>query len=750
MTGASVNYKSASGDLWVQRVSAGVADIASDPFWRVKQGTSSPASAIVFRCGTGSIRRTTDAFAAVDVDVTPGTNPPNDAGDSPAPTVGNVTFRQMEGSYLVQDTFVFMATWQNASSVWRTWLLYTDDNGSTWTWQSVSSGVGDEVDSYDTAQVLKDDGEWPAMLDGVAMTPSKGIMGYVMWDGDLEGRVRVYNIQTGGVFVQGDEYQVTHWPDATVKEFNYVKLIRWDNTKFLAVYEVYNETWSPIGERFQVWARSGELTGDIVNWGEAKLVSINATGRATGITVKQISETKAAVCYGAFGWYVSLRIITRLGNTIISVGDERQLDGYRLDGYNDPAIHVLSDTFLAVSFVRRVLSWEPGYPVGEEYLYTVLAVIGTSTAVFQPTTVKEVSSDLVYEVRGHALDSTSYLIAFREQGSSRPIRGVVATVTGFGISLGTEQGIDNDTWGWELLRLTDDSFLLEYQSRDNWPDALLHKVGTISAGTISMGTETDTLDDHGEPSALALHGATKVVTLYQNIAVHPSGDYNIKAQVIHIEEDGLANRGLGLSLSKGAVEKAWLTLNDDNNLVLVAYDLPDLTLIAAERLGAASWSETEDRSYLCYPFVPFGYDDAVYVFGRMNAPRGFGNPTHIIRTLDGGSVFEAIEDGWLFDHCGALVVDISGTMFAIRNQAAKATLYRDNIDNNLVLKVTLPFDAAVAPHGMLVDFVSQDVYPASWGADPVMVVKIAPPHLTYTDLTFNHDNTDGIESIIGL
>jgi hypothetical protein len=77
-------------------------------------------------------------------------------------------------------------------------------------------------------------------------------------------------------------------------------------------------------------------------------------------------------------------------------------------------------------------------------------------------------------------------------------------------------------------------------------------------------------------------------------------------------------------------------------------------------------------------------------------------------------------------------------------------LYRDDANNILLLKLTLPFSAGVNPHGMLVDFSTEEVYACSNQADAVMVVRIPPPHAIETDITYDHDATEGIWSIIGL
>ena len=51
---------------------------------------------------------------------------------------------------------------------------------------------------------------------------------------------------------------------------------------------------------------------------------------------------------------------------------------------------------------------------------------------------------------------------------------------------------------------------------------------------------------------------------------------------------------------------------------------------------------------------------------------------------------------------------------------------------------------------MFVNPFSGDVYAASWEADAVMVAVIAPPYFTPRDLTYDHDSSEGVQSIVEL
>jgi hypothetical protein len=213
---------------------------------------------------------------------------------------------------------------------------------------------------------------------------------------------------------------------------------------------------------------------------------------------------------------------------------------------------------------------------------------------------------------------------------------------------------------------------------------------------------------------------------------------------------GYSSYALGLSTGKDAGNVAWVTQANNTILQLIEIALPGLTITDRYSLGSATIAEAISKARVAFPFVPFGYDDTVYVFGNMDDPQSLGGPSHVIRTINGGSSFTLIENGWSIDHCGAVIVTTGNYMYAIRNRGTQSKLYRDNADNVLVVKLTLPFAAEVVHHGILVDYRSSDVYVCANSADPIMVAKIPPPHLIARDITYDHEATEGIWSILGL
>jgi len=61
--------------------------------------------------------------------------PPNIGSDSPAPAIANLQFDILQLPVDNQDKIWASAKWQNSSSLWRSWLLWSNDAGATWYWK---------------------------------------------------------------------------------------------------------------------------------------------------------------------------------------------------------------------------------------------------------------------------------------------------------------------------------------------------------------------------------------------------------------------------------------------------------------------------------------------------------------------------------------------------------------------------------------------------------------------------------------
>jgi hypothetical protein len=86
-----------------------------DPWWFTpsRQGTNDPEQVILWGCGTGFVVKSEDAGKTWQDLTTFFGTPPNDAGDSPAPTISDVTFEQVHATIHALDNFVISASWDS-------------------------------------------------------------------------------------------------------------------------------------------------------------------------------------------------------------------------------------------------------------------------------------------------------------------------------------------------------------------------------------------------------------------------------------------------------------------------------------------------------------------------------------------------------------------------------------------------------------------------------------------------------------
>jgi len=139
-------YRPPESTDWAERDTGVVADNDEqggwDPWWftPTKQNSSDPNDSILWRCQVGKIYRSTNG-GQTWLDVTPTNDPPNDLGDTTAPTAATVTYLQRVDSIHADKLHIFLVGFQevdSGDSLWRGWLLRTDDDGATYTWQSLS------------------------------------------------------------------------------------------------------------------------------------------------------------------------------------------------------------------------------------------------------------------------------------------------------------------------------------------------------------------------------------------------------------------------------------------------------------------------------------------------------------------------------------------------------------------------------------------------------------------------------------
>ena len=101
-------------------------------------------------------------------------------------------------------------------------------------------------------------------------------------------------------------------------------------------------------------------------------------------------------------------------------------------------------------------------------------------------------------------------------------------------------------------------------------------------------------------------------------------------------------------------------------------------LVDQYALGASSAAQILSNEYTAFPFAVGGDAGAeiVYVFGRMNNPFSLGDPVHIIKTENGGTTWEVVENSWGADFCSTMgVIPLTNEIQAIRDQSSTGSAY---------------------------------------------------------------------------
>ncbi len=101
-------------------------DADLDPFWKIKQASSNPTRAILWLAGAqGAVRRVVSATDKIDRFLA--TDPSNDWGDDPAPTVDDLTPARIVCSRFVQNRHYLAENFHNGS-LWRAWIVRTEND----------------------------------------------------------------------------------------------------------------------------------------------------------------------------------------------------------------------------------------------------------------------------------------------------------------------------------------------------------------------------------------------------------------------------------------------------------------------------------------------------------------------------------------------------------------------------------------------------------------------------------------------
>lgn len=718
----------------------------ADPYWKVKAG-SNTANAILWKCNTGKIYRSANRGVSW-VDKTPNTDPPNTHSDSPAPGVEDLEFVWYEGSYFTQNTHLFLARWENATNEWRSWLLMTTDDGTTWTWKSVTSPGGGELGGTCSDE-----------------TPSYGT------EVEFEGDPYTY-------FDQG----ISSYP----YEVGYKVVARVTDTKFVIVW-IYDDNGSPEVQR--IMAVCGTVSGTTISLGTEVTVytaGVASSGlsrvRAVGIHSEAVLVTFTDDADGING--TSKILVLNVSGTTLTpttiqtfgVADNyahnisRASDDTAILVYNDPVSQTgvfswvgvptsgaptvgtpttfindgsepLSMDVCALSETSFVAIWTKS-PLTAYELKAICYNGSAGTAVSVTTTVSSVIDGLRIE----ALTATKVAISWLDTTGNGPSKIIISTVSGNTLSLGSAQTFDSGAGGTNrsnsMTVLDSSCVVLTLVVGDRGYTYIASVSGTVC--TFSAANEDPPTAVAGKRpdsySTVALSG-TLVVTAYVERFTDGQGG-QVFAMQIGTPASGDAY-ALGMSISKGDGSQVYVTYQDEiaTQLVLVSFSVPGLVEIVRTPLAAATVAEITALTYSAKPRAMWFDNDKVLIYGRML----YSSTEHVLYSDDGGSTFSIVEDDWGSDYCGALDVNKLGKIHAIRNISGGGGKLYVGL-GPIYPKATLPYHVRA---GALVCTITGTylVAGARTVASGDMISYGYPPYSSWLDITEDYP-TDG--SVTGL
>jgi hypothetical protein len=705
VTAASVNYLPPQTKAWTVRTAEATEHLYADPFWTIRQDSFASIDAILLRCGVGFIKRSTDGGQNWTT-ITPSTDPPNSGSDSPAPTKTTVTYIQGEGSYITESEHVFIARWQNTSDEWRSWIVYTDDDGTTWTWQALSGGGVD----LDVSAILAEPAlDQPATSSIIQVDANHIALLLTADDTSATARIVIVNIETGAV----TDNEGTGQTGGSILH----AMCRLAENRIAAV-------WFD-SDSFSVNTKVYDIVDGVVDNSSTmeSLFSISASA-PTAISIARVSDTDYIVACNRKG-------STDKGVLIACSYDEVSTvtAGTDVDFYANP-----------VSYLSMIRAGTGVHLYYSDTGLTRLAGVSltvASTVITQGSHLA-VSSRMPNQIHATNLTGDKDLIVFSNDDDSDKGYGVVVTLTSGSITF-ADIGIklkDAAIAAVYSAYISDTSAYVAFQTGST----LTYLTVEITGHEITAVSSETAYPSGSEGYPLIFNSTIGLVLAWRNDDISP---------VYEVLSSGPgALKVLGASISKGLGDTLYLTAWGDNGeLVYQVRAMADLSLVGAYSLGPCTEIELDAKTNYAMPFAAFGDDAFFYLYGRF-APSSVGL-SHIIYSADSGATLTVLEAGWGAAHCGSLIDDF-GLVFACWCNGNQTKLYTGLWDSVLELKSTLLYSAATNPFSMVYNFYDDSLYAAAARGNSLMVIKANSPFTSWKDITYNHSTAAGINAIVSL
>jgi hypothetical protein len=728
-TNSTLYFLGDQDSAWSVRQTWDILHFGKDPFWLQKASTEFAQGAILYVGREGYIGRSTNSGISF-TEITPSSDPPNSFGDSPAPTAGDLSYMCYKGSLIVPNQHCFLANYQNGDDKWRSWLLFTDDDGSSWTWIPLISGGGG--------------GGWTEVIAGNEIYDDSGFYGpgishiHPLSNTALEFNGKIYfalrrdpnptmslfevdpsdgSVGTNRNFNGGATDDEMYQGQAVALSSTRIALANDSIDDGQLHIDVYDDSWSTLGADDIDPVGTGSGTVGSLN----RLLAIGSIDEdSLWIMVTGSSGGTRVISYTLDG----LGGLNQVTNTEIDVNQADWASSCRVRSglYGDHIWHVYYHTTSGIRAARIAPLLGGACEVGTPHLIT--------------------SDDGTHLAAAPIGDETSICFFHNNNDSSYLNAVCVELTSSVGISQGAVTRLSTDVpTAINATGDTDNEVLVAYLISSGVP----MKYATVTMGGIdgltpSMGATSDySWNGGGYPLVLKASGSTYIGGRRPDDDGIPN-DVDDDYVVTALSAD--QSKGIWMDISRGDGSKSYVTGWNGVSLSLFEIDLTTTTVTNEYILGNATETQLDDREYIAYPLCFGVEEDNVLVGGRMNNPAGLGNPVHLMASDDAGATFVLMNDDLGDDHFCAAIEDAFGLIYIVKNRAdgQPPQLYDTVAGAPASVVSTIPIEGQVNPGNITTDF---DYSVIILAGDPSakMVVISAPPFTDWLDVTLNHGIT---------